>query len=53
MGWKEGKGLGKHENGMQEHVKVGAKCDNKGIKHLFFLFLISKTLFQYYIYTYF
>ncbi|KAF2895306.1 hypothetical protein ILUMI_10861 [Ignelater luminosus] len=31
MGWKEGKGLGRNEDGLTEHVKVLYKSDNKGI----------------------
>lgn len=31
MGWKEGKGLGRNEDGLTEHVKVSYKSDNKGL----------------------
>eukprot|EP00659_Diplonema_papillatum_P023106 gene23106-35412_t len=31
MGWSEGKGLGKKENGTTEHVRVKAKDDNSGL----------------------
>lgn len=30
MGWTSGKGLGKQENGVTEHVKVSLKTDSKG-----------------------
>ncbi|GLV38320.1 N-myristoyl transferase [Carabus blaptoides fortunei] len=31
MGWSAGKGLGRHENGMTEHVKVNYKNDSRGM----------------------
>ncbi|CAN0437122.1 unnamed protein product, partial [Hapterophycus canaliculatus] len=31
MGWTEGKGLGKHEDGVSEHVKVAKKSNNLGL----------------------
>lgn len=31
MGWTEGKGLGKNEDGMAEHVKVAKKSNNLGL----------------------
>lgn len=31
MGWTEGKGLGKHEDGVSEHVKVSKKSNNLGL----------------------
>ncbi|CAM9357476.1 unnamed protein product [Choristocarpus tenellus] len=31
MGWKEGKGLGKNEDGMATHVKVAKKSNNLGL----------------------
>lgn len=31
FGWKEGKGLGKHENGMQTHIKVKQRAENLGL----------------------
>jgi hypothetical protein len=30
MGWSEGKGLGKNENGRTNHVKVALRADNVG-----------------------
>lgn len=30
MGWSEGKGLGRNEDGAREHVKVLKKDDNRG-----------------------
>jgi len=30
MGWSEGKGLGKHEDGRIKHVKVALRADNVG-----------------------
>lgn len=31
MGWKEGKGLGKNEDGKKDNVKVVKKIDNRGL----------------------
>jgi hypothetical protein len=31
MGWSEGKGLGKHEHGMQTHVKIDKKTSREGL----------------------
>lgn len=31
MGWEKGKGLGKDENGIKEHIRVDFKLDNKGL----------------------
>ena len=31
MGWSEGKGLGQHEDGMREHIKVNFKADTLGV----------------------
>ena len=30
MGWKKGKGLGRAEDGIREHIKVAFKNDNAG-----------------------
>jgi hypothetical protein len=30
MGWSEGKGLGKNEDGMASHIKVSLKANNLG-----------------------
>ena len=30
MGWSDGKGLGKHEDGRVEHIKVQLRMDNRG-----------------------
>jgi hypothetical protein len=38
MGWTEGKGLGKRENGIQQHIKVELKSDNKGLVNPKFVF---------------
>ncbi len=38
MGWTEGKGLGKSENGIQQHIKVELKSDNKGLVNPKFVF---------------
>lgn len=32
-GWKQGKGLGKRENGISEAIKVKVKCDTAGVGH--------------------
>nr|XP_057909924.1 G patch domain-containing protein 4 [Doryrhamphus excisus] len=32
-GWKQGKGLGREENGLSEAIKVKVKCDKGGIGH--------------------
>ncbi|OCT69236.1 G patch domain-containing protein 4 isoform X1 [Xenopus laevis] len=32
-GWKEGKGLGRRENGICEAIKVKVKCDHAGVGH--------------------
>ncbi|XP_037738857.1 G patch domain-containing protein 4 [Chelonia mydas] len=32
-GWKQGKGLGKRENGISEAIKVKMKCDTAGVGH--------------------
>ena len=32
MGWKEGLGLGKDNNGIKQNIKIGVNFDNKGIK---------------------
>ncbi|XP_050786491.1 G patch domain-containing protein 4 [Gopherus flavomarginatus] len=32
-GWKQGKGLGKQENGISEAIKVKVKCDTAGVGH--------------------
>lgn len=32
-GWQPGKGLGRHENGMSEPIKVKVKCDKGGVGH--------------------
>lgn len=31
MGWKEGKGLGRNQNGITENIKASFKFDNKGL----------------------
>ena len=31
FGWKEGKGLGRNEDGMREHVKVKQRAENLGL----------------------
>lgn len=31
MGWKEGKGLGKKEDGKKENIKISKKIDNRGL----------------------
>jgi len=31
MGWTSGKGLGAHEDGMTEHIRVKVKSDNRGV----------------------
>lgn len=31
MGWKEGEGLGKQNDGIKEHIKVKFKQDNEGL----------------------
>jgi Pin2-interacting protein X1 len=33
MGWTEGKGLGKNETGMTEHIKAEVRDQNEGIFH--------------------
>ncbi|XP_006113959.2 G patch domain-containing protein 4 [Pelodiscus sinensis] len=33
-GWKQGKGLGKRENGISEAIKVKVKCDTAGVGHV-------------------
>uniref|UniRef100_A0A8C0IZW1 G patch domain-containing protein 4 n=1 Tax=Chelonoidis abingdonii TaxID=106734 RepID=A0A8C0IZW1_CHEAB len=32
-GWKQGRGLGKQENGISEAIKVKVKCDTAGVGH--------------------
>lgn len=32
MGWSEGQGLGKHEDGIKEAIRVKKKDDNKGVR---------------------
>ncbi|XP_062821124.1 G patch domain-containing protein 4 [Anolis carolinensis] len=32
-GWKEGKGLGKHETGISEALRVKVKCNSAGVGH--------------------
>ncbi|XP_077431008.1 G patch domain-containing protein 4 [Vanacampus margaritifer] len=32
-GWKDGKGLGRHENGISEAIKVKVKCNKGGVGH--------------------
>ncbi|KAG8560112.1 hypothetical protein GDO81_014795 [Engystomops pustulosus] len=32
-GWTEGKGLGKHEDGISKAIKVKVKCDTAGVGH--------------------
>lgn len=31
MGWKEGQGLGRNQNGITENIKANFKFDNKGL----------------------
>ena len=31
MGWKDGKGLGKNEQGITTHIKVKKKVENSGV----------------------
>ena len=33
FGWKEGRGLGKNEDGMSDHIKTKKREENSGVRH--------------------